>query len=219
MTEFPVTPDLLLRAYASGVFPMARSRRGRTLYWVDPDERGIIPLDGFHAPRSLLRTVRRGRFTVTVDTAFRDIIEGCAAPGPGRAETWINDKILELFLDLHRMGYAHSVECWRDGALLGGLYGLQLGSAFFGESMFSRATDASKVALCHLVARLIGGGFTLLDTQFITEHLERFGALEIGRADYHRRLSDALRRQARFDGDYPPERVASLLTQSSTQTS
>lgn len=219
MTELPVTPDLLLRAYASGVFPMARSRRGRTLYWVDPDERGIIPLDGFHVPRSLLKTLRREPFDVRVDTAFRAVMEGCAAPGPGRNETWINDTILDLFLQLHAMGYAHSVECWRGGELVGGLYGLHLGAAFFGESMFSRTTDASKIALCHLVARLMGGGFTLLDTQFITEHLERFGATEITRGEYHRRLSHALKRQARFDGDYPSTLVASLLRQSSTQTS
>lgn len=219
MTELPVTPDLLLRAYASGVFPMARSRGGRTLYWVDPDERGIIPLDGFHVPKSLLKTVRRGVFDVRVDTAFRAVVEGCAAPAPGRTETWINDTIFKVFCDLHAMGYAHSVECWQDDRLVGGLYGLQLGAAFFGESMFSRATDASKVALCHLVARLRGGGFTLLDTQFITDHLQRFGATEIPRARYHRMLGEALKRQARFGGDYPVELVSSLLTQSSTQTS
>lgn len=219
MTELPVTPDLLLRAYASGVFPMARSRSGRTLYWVDPDDRGIIPLDAFHAPRSLLKTVRRGAFDVTVDTAFRAVLEGCAAPAPGRTETWINDAIFKLFCQLHDMGHAHSVECWRQGRLVGGLYGLQLGAAFFGESMFSRETDASKVALCHLVARLRGGGFTLLDTQFITDHLQRFGAREIPRAQYHRLLTDALKRQARFDGDYPAADVSSLLRQSSTQTS
>ncbi|EKV32076.1 Leucyl/phenylalanyl-tRNA--protein transferase [Caenispirillum salinarum AK4] len=219
MTELPVTPDLLLRAYASGVFPMARSRRGRTLYWVDPDERGIIPLDAFHVPKSLIKTLRRGSFEISVDRDFEGVLEGCAAPAPGRTETWINDKIAELFVDLHGMGYAHSVECRLGGELVGGLYGLRLGSAFFGESMFSRVTDASKVALCHLVARLIGGGFTLLDTQFITEHLERFGAIEIPRAAYHRLLNDALKRQARFDGDYPSARVVSLLKQSSTQTS
>jgi leucyl/phenylalanyl-tRNA--protein transferase len=219
MTELPITPDLLLRAYASGVFPMARSRRGRTLYWVDPDDRGILPLDGFHVPRSLFKTLKRDRFQITIDTDFQGVLEGCAAPGPGRSETWINDKIADLFGQLHAMGYAHSVECRLDGELVGGLYGLHLGAAFFGESMFSRVTDASKVALCHLLARLKGGGFILLDTQFITEHLERFGAVEIPRATYHHILSDALRRQARFDGDYPSARVVSLLRQSSTQTS
>lgn len=198
---------------------MARSRGGRTLYWVDPDDRGIIPLDGFHAPKSLLKTVKRGVFEVKVDTAFRAVMEGCAAPGPGRSDTWINDTILKLFCQLHDMGYAHSVECWRNGTLVGGLYGLQLGAAFFGESMFSRETDASKVALCHLVARLIGGGFVLLDTQFITDHLQRFGAMEIPRLQYHSLLSEALRRQARFEGDYPVGLVSSLLRQSSTQTS
>lgn len=198
---------------------MARSRGGRTLYWVAPDDRGIIPLDRFHAPKSLLKTVKRGEFEVRVDTAFRAVMEGCAAPSPGRSDTWINDTILALFCQLHDMGHAHSVECWRDGVLVGGLYGLQLGAAFFGESMFSRQTDASKVALCHLVARLIGGGFVLLDTQFITDHLQRFGAIEIPRLQYHRLLSEALRRQARFEGDYSAERVSSLLKQSSTQTS
>lgn len=215
----PVTPDLILRAYASGVFPMARSRAGRTLYWVDPDDRGVIPLDGFHVPKSLLKTVKRGAFEVRIDTAFRAVVEGCAAPAPGRSETWINDTIFKLFCQLHDMGYAHSIECWRDGRLVGGLYGLQLGAAFFGESMFSRETDASKVALCHLVARMRGGGFTLLDTQFITDHLKRFGAQEIPRSQYHRLLGDALKRQARFDGDYPAGLVSSLLRQSSTQTS
>lgn len=186
---------------------------------MDPDERGIIPLDAFHVPRSLLKTLRRDVFEVTVDQDFAAVLDGCAAPGPGRTETWINDKIVELFTELHEMGYAHSVESRLNGELVGGLYGLQLGSAFFGESMFSRTTDASKVALCHLVARLIGGGFTLLDTQFITEHLERFGAIEIPRATYHRLLADALKRQARFDGDYSSARVISLLRQLRTQTS
>lgn len=186
-----LTPGLLLRAYAIGVFPMAERRDSLDVVWVEPDRRGIIPLDGFHVPRSLARTLRRRPFEVTVDIAFDRVMEECAEAAPGRENTWINRTILRLYGDLHRMGYAHSVECWRDGTLVGGLYGVSLGAAFFGESMFSRETDASKVALVHLVARLRAGGFVLLDTQFVTDHLRRFGAVEIPRAAYHRRLAAA----------------------------
>jgi leucyl/phenylalanyl-tRNA--protein transferase len=188
-----VTPELLLNAYAQGLFPMAERRDGTELYWVSPEKRGIIPLDAFHVPRRLARTVRARAFTVTSDRAFGEVIAACAAPVPGREESWINDEIVRLYAALFAGGHAHSVECWRDGELMGGLYGVQLGAAFFGESMFSRARDASKVALVHLVAALKRGGFTLLDTQFLTGHLARFGAVEIPRARYLALLADALR--------------------------
>jgi leucyl/phenylalanyl-tRNA--protein transferase len=191
-----LTPEILLRAYAEGLFPMAERRGDPTLYWVSPEMRGVIPLDQFHVPHRLARTVRSGVFTVTADRAFRDVMLACAAPGPGREETWINDEILHLYCALHAGGHAHSIECWQDGELVGGLYGLRLGAAFFGESMFSRARDASKVALVHLVDGLKRGGFVLLDSQFITAHLARFGAIEIPRAHYLIKLADALNRDA-----------------------
>jgi len=191
-----LTPEILLRAYAEGLFPMAERRGDPTLYWVSPERRGIIPLDGFHVPRRLARTVRSGLFTVTADRAFREVMKACAAPTPERPESWINDEILRLYTALHLGGHAHSIECWRDGKLAGGLYGVRLGSAFFGESMFSRRRDASKVALVHLVDGLKRGGFMLLDTQFITAHLARFGAIEIPRERYLLKLQDALNREA-----------------------
>jgi leucyl/phenylalanyl-tRNA---protein transferase len=197
-----LTPDLLLTAYAQGVFPMAERRDDPNLFWVSPETRGIIPLDNFHVAHRLARTVRSDRFDVRVDTAFEDVMRACASPAPGREESWINDEILAVYTALHERGHAHSVECWRDGHLVGGLYGVNLASAFFGESMFMRERDASKVALVHLVARLISGGFTLLDAQFQTEHLARFGAIAIPRAAYMRRLSEALKKDAAF---YCPE--------------
>jgi leucyl/phenylalanyl-tRNA--protein transferase len=175
---------------------MAERRGDPTLYWVSPEKRGIIPLDSFHVPRRLARTVRSGAFTVTSDRAFRTVMEACAAPGPGREESWINSEILRLYTALHIGGHAHSVECWQGNRLVGGLYGVRLGAAFFGESMFSRVRDASKVALVALVEGLNRGGFVLLDTQFITAHLARFGAVEIPRQQYLRRLHDALNREA-----------------------
>ena len=187
-----LTPEILLRAYAEGLFPMAERRDDPTLYWVSPQQRGILPLDGFHVPRRLARTVRSGRFAVTADQAFARVMQGCAAPAPGREQSWINDEILRLYTALAASGHAHSVECWQDGELVGGLYGVRLGAAFFGESMFSRQRDASKVALVHLVERLRLGGFTLLDTQFLTAHLAGFGALEIPRHDYLVLLKRAL---------------------------
>jgi leucyl/phenylalanyl-tRNA---protein transferase len=190
--SFEVTPELLLRAYRAGLFPMAETRGGERLYWLDPERRGVLPLDGFHLPRRLLRTVLSGGFEVTADSDFPATIAGCAEAGPGREDTWINPEIERLFTALFRMGHAHSVECRKGGVLVGGLYGVRLGGAFFGESMFSRVRDASKVALVHLVARLRLGGFHLLDTQFVTTHLARFGALEIPRDDYKQRLADAL---------------------------
>ncbi|MBK1661991.1 leucyl/phenylalanyl-tRNA--protein transferase [Paracraurococcus ruber] len=195
--QIDITPDLMLRAYRAGLFPMAESRRGDRLYWLDPERRGIIPLDaGFHLPKRLLRTTLSGPYEVTADRDFAGAIAGCAAPAPGREDTWINPEIEYLFLSLHRQGHAHSVEVWEAGRLVGGLYGVVLGGAFFGESMFSRARDASKVALVHLVARLRLGGFTLLDSQFLTEHLSQFGAHEIPRAEYKRRLAHAVTAEA-----------------------
>lgn len=193
-----IDADALLRAYAYGVFPMAESRDDPHLYWIDPERRGILPLDGFHVPRRLRRRVRSGVFDVRIDTAFREVMLGCAAAAPERDGTWINDRIVSLYCELHQRGHAHSVECWRDGTLVGGLYGVSIGAAFFGESMFSRATDASKVALVHLVARLVAGGYRLLDTQFVTEHLEQFGAIEIPRDAYRARLFEATSIEADF---------------------
>ncbi|MGH6720254.1 MAG: leucyl/phenylalanyl-tRNA--protein transferase [Alphaproteobacteria bacterium] len=191
-------PELVLRAYAVGVFPMAEHRGDRGVHWVEPDRRGIVPLDRFHVPRRLGRTVASGRFEVRIDSAFDQVIRACAEPAAGRTETWINDAIIDAYTALHGAGHVHSVEAWRDGALVGGLYGVALGAAFFGESMFSRTRDASKVALVHLVERLRRGGFVLLDTQFMTEHLRQFGAIEVPRARYLELLADALGRSARF---------------------
>lgn len=197
----PLTSDLLLRAYASGIFPMARSRDENRLYWIDPERRGILPLDGFHVPKSLRRTLRGGRFDIGCDTAFETVMRACGEATADRPETWINEQIVRLFVELFELGLAHSVEVRQDGELVGGLYGLALGGAFFGESMFSRRTDASKTALVHLVARLRHCGFRLLDTQFVTDHLKRFGAVEIPRAEYQKRLAEALDEPARFDRD------------------
>jgi len=222
----PLTASQLMRAYAIGVFPMARHRDDPKLVWIDPEERGILPLDEFHIPRSLRKTVRKGPFTVRCDTAFERVMRLCAEPAEDRPETWINDEILRLFIELHRMGVTHSVETWLGDELVGGLYGLSLGGAFFGESMFSRVTDASKVALVHLVARLRLGGYSLLDTQFVTDHLTRFGAREIPREEYHARLAEALQQQGVFYGDLAGGAGAAgggaleaLLSQSSTQIS
>ena len=197
-TPTPLTPDLLLRIYAAGIFPMAEDADDPTLYWVDPEMRGILPLDSFHVPRKLQRTLRRNPFEMRCDTAFDDVVAACAQARFQRPSTWINGEIRRLVSALHRMGHAHSVESWQEGALVGGLYGVSLGGAFFGESMFSTATDASKVALCHLVARLRRGGYRLLDTQFVTEHLTQFGAIEIPRAEYQVLLADALGVNAEF---------------------
>lgn len=193
-----VTPDLVLRAYRIGIFPMAERRDADRLYWLDPEMRGVQPLDRFHLGRRLSRSVLSGEYRVTCNQAFEGVLEGCAAPGRDRPETWINTDIFRLFAALYRMGHAHSVETWVGDTLVGGLYGVALGGAFFGESMFSRSRDASKIALVHLVARLRLGGFVLLDTQFVTEHLAQFGAVEIPRAEYRRRLSHALGVPAEF---------------------
>ena len=190
----------LLDCYARGVFPMADAREDPGVFLVDPERRGVIPLNAFHVSRRLARTVRAEPFVVRLNTAFHDVVLACAAAGPGRTQTWINRPIERLYLQLHGLGHAHSVECWQDGELVGGLYGVSLGGAFFGESMFSRRRDASKVALVHLVGHLIAGGFHLLDTQFLTDHLASFGAQEIERADYRRRLAKALGIKADFYG-------------------
>ena len=205
-----LTPELMLRAYRAGLFPMAETRRGEKLYWLDPEQRGVLPLDRFHLPRRLARTVRAGAFEVAVDRDFAATVRGCAAPAPGREDTWINHDIERLFLALHALGHAHSVECRAEGRLVGGLYGVAIGGAFFGESMFSRVTDASKVALVHLVARLNLGGYRLLDTQFVTLHLAQFGAVEIPREDYKRRLAEALAAPARWS-DATPEALAQAI--------
>jgi leucyl/phenylalanyl-tRNA--protein transferase len=193
-----ITSELMLRAYRAGLFPMAETRRGERLYWLDPEQRGVLPLDGFHLPRRLLRTLLSDTLVITVDQDFPAVIAGCAAAAPGREDTWINAEIERLFIELHRLGYAHSVEARQDGRLVGGLYGVALGGAFFGESMFSRVRDASKVGLAHLVARLRLGGFRLLDTQFVTAHLAQFGAVEVPRDEYKAWLAQALEAPARW---------------------
>lgn len=213
-----LTTEILLRAYASGMFPMANDRSDPTLYWIDPDMRGVLPLESFHSPRRLRRTVRSDCFTVRVDTAFRNVMEACADSSADRDTTWINDEIIDLYDALHRLGSAHSVECWCGDELAGGLYGVSIGAAFFGESMFSRHTDASKVALVHLVARLRHGRYRLLDTQFVTKHLATFGAVEISREEYHRRLADALVHESDFYS-LTPELSGAEILQSMTQTS
>ena len=198
MSTVELTPALILRAYSCGLFPMAESKAERDVFWVDPETRGIIPLDGFHVPRRLARTVRAGRFRITVNRDFPRVVRGCARRTGRRPESWINGPIFEAYCALHRQGHAHSVEAWQEGTLAGGLYGVSLGAAFFGESMFSTERDASKIALVHLVARLRAGGFSLLDTQFVTSHLTRFGAVEMPRARYLSQLSDALTQPATF---------------------
>lgn len=209
-----LTPDLLLGAYRLGLFPMAQTRASRTLHFLDPDSRGVLPLEGFHLPRRLARTLRSGAFTITADRDFRGVIAGCAEAREDRPETWINAEIEHLFCELHDMGYAHSIETWQGGALVGGLYGLALGGAYFGESMFSRARDASKLALVHLVMRLRRGGFSLLDTQFLTPHLARFGTMEVPRRRYQDLLADALDRKgtwiAELDAAAMAEEIAAL---------
>lgn len=214
-----LTPELLLRAYAAGIFPMAESGEDSELFWVDPVRRGILPLDGFHLPRRLARTLRADRFEITCDRDFVKVMRGCAESTSERPQTWINEEILNVYSALHERGAAHSVEARIEDALVGGLYGVTLGGAFFGESMFSRVTDASKVALAHLVAKLKRGGFRLLDTQFVTDHLQRFGAIEISRARYRRLLAAALETSAYFPADPLDGATVASALQSSTLTS
>ncbi len=225
-------PDVLLRAYASGIFPMAEAADSPDVFWVEPRRRGVLPLDSFHAPRSLMKTLRQNRFHFTRDRAFAHVLAECAAEQPDRPQTWINPLIAEAYQALHAGGHAHSIEAWTaDGTLAGGLYGVRLGSAFFGESMFSRVTDGSKAALATLVVRLRVGGFTLLDTQFLTDHLARFGTTEIDRKDYRSALGAALSVPADFGaldraaGVFDPTTTVSgplsgqFIAQALTQTS
>ncbi len=193
-----ITPEVLLKAYACGIFPMAESAEDPTLYWIEPERRGIMPLDAFRIPTRLGRTVRTTPFTIVCDRDFEAVIDGCAEPRPGRGRTWINARIRHLYGALFAHGHCHTVEVYDGRDLVGGLYGVSLGGAFFGESMFHRARDASKIALVHLVARLRAGGFRLLDAQFVTEHLKSFGAIELSRRQYHKLLESALVRQADF---------------------
>lgn len=213
-----LTADTILAAYRMGIFPMADSAEDDELFWVEPEQRGIFPLDDFHVPKRLAKTIRRMPFEVTVNTAFRRVMRECAAPRGEDNGTWINDTILELYGELHDRGFAHSVECWKDGELVGGLYGVAFESVFCGESMFTRVTDASKIALVYLVARLVHGGYTLLDAQFITPHLTTFGAREISRTEYLVRLKNALQSEGNFYS-LPAGLTGSEILQSITQTS
>jgi leucyl/phenylalanyl-tRNA--protein transferase len=216
-----ITPEILLQAYAMGIFPMAEARHDQALHWVDPRRRGILPLDGFHISRSLARRLRDPGLSVTTDRAFSQVVSACA----DRDETWISHRIQTLYQQLHDQGHAHSIEVWQDGQLAGGVYGLVLGAAFFGESMFSHRVDGSKIALAHTVARLRAGGFRLFDTQFLTPHLATLGGIEIPRADYHRRLAEAIASPAEFDSpDYSfaggaGSAAVSGMRQDKTQTS
>ncbi len=209
-----ITPQVLLKAYSCGIFPMAESADDPALYWIEPQHRGILPLDGVHVPRRLARTVRAGEFAVTFDLDYEAVIEGCAAQRPGRRSTWINARIRGLYRELFTLGHCHTVEVWSDGRLAGGLYGVALGGVFFGESMFSYVRDASKIALVYLAARLVHGGFRLLDTQFVTDHLRQFGTVEVDRDEFHRQLERALKVKADFSRlapDADPEIVLGLL--------
>jgi leucyl/phenylalanyl-tRNA--protein transferase len=213
-----ITPELLLQAYRIGVFPMGESRDDPKLYWLDPRLRAVLPLDGFHLPKRLARTVRQDTFEVSADTDFLGVMRACAEPRPGHPESWINEPILALYGELFARGHAHSIECRHAGKLVGGLYGVSVGAAFFGESMFSRERDASKVALVHLMARLIKGGFRLLDCQFMTEHLRSFGAIEVPREEFRIKLADAVDRTANFQRELGGEDPC-VIVQASTRTS
>ena len=211
-----ITPQVLLKAYTCGIFPMAESADDPALYWIEPQQRGILLLDDVHVPKRLARTVRQAPYEVRVDSDFDGVIDGCAASRTGRRTTWINRKIRTLYRDLFDAGYCHTVEAWAGGNLVGGLYGVALNGAFFGESMFSTARDASKVALLFLCARLVHGKFSLLDTQFVTDHLKQFGTVEIDRAQFHTLLEKALAHEADFSAlprDVSPERVLDILQQ------
>ena len=193
-----ITPQVLLKAYSCGIFPMAESADDPALYWIEPRDRGILPLNKVHIPKRLARTLRSEQFEIRVDSDFDGVIDGCAAWREGRESTWINARIRQLYADLFDLGHCHTIETWKDGKLVGGLYGVHVAGAFFGESMFSTERDASKVALMHLVARLIVGGFDLLDTQFVTDHLSQFGTTKVTRANFQARLTDALA----IEGDF-----------------
>ena len=210
-----ITPEVLLKAYSCGIFPMAESADDPQLFWIEPQARGLLPLSAVSVPKRLARTIRKEPFDIRIDSDFDGVIEGCAAAKPGRSSTWINGRIRNLYGDLFRMGHCHTVEVWsRNGQLVGGLYGVALGGAFFGESMFSYARDASKIALIYLCARLIHGGFVMLDTQFVTDHLRQFGAIEIDRSQFQSELDNALLVDGDFSklpGDAPGERVLDLV--------
>lgn len=216
--EIEITPNYLLSAYAAGYFPMSEDREDDSLFWVEPEERCIIPLDQFHASKRLTRTVKRDFFDVYINKDFRSVMQGCAEAAAGRENTWISKRIEELYCTLHEMGYAHSVECYHYGELVGGLYGVCINGAFFGESMFHRESDASKVALVHLVGRMKAGGFTLLDAQFRTDHLEQFGAIEVSKNEYKGRLEIAMRTEADFQV-FPSVASGKTVLQPITQTS
>lgn len=216
-----ITPQVLLKAYSCGIFPMAESADDPALYWIEPQHRGLLPLDAIHVPRRLARTVREAPYEIRIDTDYEGVIDGCAAPRAGRRSTWINTRIRELYRALYNLGHCHTVEAWHEGRLVGGLYGVAMGSAFFGESMFSTERDASKIALVHLSARLIHGGFRLLDTQFVTEHLRQFGTIEVDREEFHRRLDDALHHRGdfmRLDRRVAPEEVLRIVEAAAART-
>ena len=209
-----ITPQVLLKAYSCGIFPMAESADDPALYWIEPQQRGVLPLDDVHVPKRLARTVRTTTLEVRIDTDYDGVIDGCAGSRPGRRTTWINTRIRQLYRDLYDLGHCHTVEVWDGQRLVGGLYGVALGGAFFGESMFSYERDASKIALVHLCARLIHGGFTLLDTQFVTDHLRQFGTIEVGRDEFQSRLESALRHRGdyrRLPEDTPPDTIISII--------
>ncbi len=211
--RYRLSPELLLRAYAAGIFPMAESRSDINVFWVDPKVRGVLPLDDFHVSRSLRKVIRRGDFQITCNTAFNSVVENCAQTTQLRKETWINSEIQEAYGELHDRGFAHSIECWLEDVLVGGLYGVSLGGAFFGESMFSHRSNASKVAIVHLVVRLRMGGYRLLDTQFVTDHLRQFGVMELSSQDYQSRLGEAITYQAIFPQNPDDEKYAEVLAQ------
>jgi leucyl/phenylalanyl-tRNA--protein transferase len=213
-----ITPQVVLKAYACGIFPMAESAEDPSIYWIEPRERGVLPLDAFHVSRRLARAVRRDDYEIRIDHDFGAVIDACAEPAPGRRKTWINSEIRRLYGELFRIGHVHTVEMRREDRLVGGLYGVSLGAAFFGESMFHRETDASKIALVHLVARLRYGGFELLDTQFVTDHLKRFGAIEVPRKRYQQMLERAIARKADF-AQLPTPSSSELVLQLVSQTS
>ncbi len=217
--QIDITPEVLLKAYSCGIFPMAEAADDDELFWIEPKHRGIIPLNRFHVPKSLAKVIRKETFEVRVDTDFRGVLDGCAAPRPDRPSTWINSRIRELYTDLFEMGHCHTIEVYKDDLLVGGLYGVVLNAAFFGESMFSFKSNASKVALVYLVARLKHAGFTLLDTQFVTDHLEKFGAIEVTRDQFQRRLERTrVRRRCNFlglDTATPPSGILQLVSQTS----
>ncbi len=216
-----ITPQVLLRAYACGIFPMAESADDPQLYWIEPQARGVLPLERMTVPRRLSRTIRRSPYEIRIDTDFEGVIEGCAASRPGRRSTWINAQIRNLYRELFRQGHCHTVEVWHEGRLAGGLYGVALGGAFFGESMFSNVRDASKIALVYLGARLIHGGFLLLDTQFVTDHLRQFGTVEVEKPEFHARLDAAIEAEAdfaRLPQDAAPSYVLEVIAKAGGRT-